>query len=108
MRRKSNLEPCLLAKGGAWSWAKPGAPAHEQAEAEAKQEESLPIAEMPEELSADQPPVPELRPSAEQGSAPADPARPSLGADQQATATVARPPLQPAPAQTSEVADRAG
>jgi putative DNA primase/helicase len=97
-----------FAKDGAWSWAKPAAPAEERTQVTAEQEEARPIAEISEERSADQPPMTELRPSAEQGSALADPARPSLGADPQAAATVASPPLQPAPTQTSETAEQTG
>jgi putative DNA primase/helicase len=97
-----------FAKDGAWSWAKPGAPAEERAEAEPKQERTRPVAEIPEEPPAHQPAVLELRPSAGQGSASADPAGPSRGADPQMAGMVACPPLQPAATRTSEVAEQTG
>jgi hypothetical protein len=83
-----------FAKDGAWIWAKPGAREEEQAEAEANP-------------PGDQPPAPEPQP-AEEGAAPADAARPSLVADPQAAATIASPPLQPAPAQANASVDHAG
>ncbi|MBV9629392.1 MAG: hypothetical protein JO230_14950, partial [Xanthobacteraceae bacterium] len=97
-----------FAKDGSWSWAMPGAPTEERAEAQPKQERTRPVAEMPEEPPAHQPPVPELQLSAGQGSAAADPAGPSPGADPEMAGMVACPPLQPAPTQTSEVADQTG
>jgi putative DNA primase/helicase len=93
-----------FAKDGAWSWAKPGAPAQERAEGEP----TRPVAEMPQEPPAHQPPVTEPQPSAGQGSAPADAAGPSRGADPQTAGTVASPPLQPAATQTSGVAEQTG
>jgi RecA/RadA recombinase len=89
-----------FAKDGAWSWAKPGAPA--------EGEPTRPVAEMPQEPRVHQPPVPEPQPSAGQGSAPADPAGPSRGADPQMAGTVASPPLQPAATRTSEVEEQTG
>ncbi len=94
-----------FAKDGAWSWAKPGAPTEEPAEAEAKQEQGRPIVEMQQGPSTNQSPAPEQPPMAEQGSAPADPSRPTTGADQQTAAILASPPLQPAPTPTREAAE---
>src|SRR5271165_6443410 len=68
---------------------------------------AAPINEMQQEPSANQSLAPEQPPLAEQGSAPADPARPSRGAGPQAAATVASPPLQPEPTQTTGAADQA-
>ena len=83
-----------FAKDGAWSWAKPGAPAEDQVETKA-------------EPRPDQLPAPEPQPAAEQETALVDRAKPSPGVDPYAGATVASPPLQPAPAQTGEPADHA-
>jgi hypothetical protein len=91
-----------FAKDGAWSWAKPGAPAEANV-----QEESPPIAETRQASPAEQAQTPESQPAAKQGSVPADLEQPSRAADPQAAATVASPPLQPAPAQTSEAVDQA-
>jgi putative DNA primase/helicase len=85
-----------FAKDGTWCWAKPGAPPEGQT-----REESRPIAEMQQAPSVNQTPAPERPAPAEQGSAPADPAQPSTGADQQTAAIVASPPLQPAATPTT-------
>jgi hypothetical protein len=94
-----------FAKDGAWIWAKPGARAEEQAQAEPEQ--SRPVVAMRHKPRADQALAPE-QPSPQQESTPTDPAAPTTAADLQAAATVVSPPLQPAPTQTSEPADHAG
>jgi hypothetical protein len=94
-----------FAKDGAWIWAKPGARAEEQAQAEP--EESRPVVAMRHKPRADQALAPE-QPSPQQESTPTDPAAPTTAADLQAAATVVSPPLQPAPTQISEPADHAG
>jgi hypothetical protein len=95
-----------FAKDGAWSWAKPGAQAEEQAEAEPEQ--SRQVVQMQEDPSADQQPAAEQQASAAQGLASVDPARPITEADPQPATAVASPPLQPAPTHIREPANEAG
>jgi hypothetical protein len=95
-----------FAKDGAWIWAKPGARAEEQADAEAKQEQSLAVPEVSQEPPADRAPEQQLRP--EHGPAPGDSAMPATGANPETAAAVASPPLQPAPAYNREPANQRG